>query len=156
MHERCAASEMRNASGKCVNPDTFCLNECGEAGGEFNEIVGLCICKGRPDTLKECNSVCLQTVSHISLHGDESLVVENRGDPAGAPSATLSISSLQPRYLAGTPQCSKGKICPVQMIDLTTGKKSILSSMSLYACSPQARKEGVSCLSWLHAFPKDT
>lgn len=95
------------------------------------------MCKGRPETVKECNSLCLQTVSQISIHGEDLLVIENRGDVNGAPNATLSISSLQPQYLAGTPACRKGKICPVQMLDLTTGNHPILGTRR-YARIPRS------------------
>jgi hypothetical protein len=57
VYDRCANGLSRSSDGDCVDPDSFCVDECGDTGGTFLES-GVCECNGL-ETLDEiCDEDC--------------------------------------------------------------------------------------------------
>ncbi|CBZ49792.1 hypothetical protein NCLIV_002800 [Neospora caninum Liverpool] len=121
VHERCGTGQSRDASGDCVDPSTACVDECGEGGGEFNEVSGLCMCFTTPSQISECGLACQRQATRMLLADDTFVFEETLSSGDIQTVAEISLASLRPDRLAGTPACTAGERCILQLQDLTTG-----------------------------------
>eukprot|EP00070_Physeter_catodon_P036436 XP_028343330.1 uncharacterized protein LOC114485726 [Physeter catodon] len=129
VHERCSSLQSREVTGKCVDPREYCKEACndGKSAGDFNEIVGLCICYEAGHEVTECDEYCRRRVSTVVLKGSTAtspalLVFKNNGDINEAATAEFVLDELKVNKLAGSPECSLGQECRVQMQDMTKTK----------------------------------
>ncbi|KFH05729.1 GCC2 and GCC3 domain-containing protein [Toxoplasma gondii VAND] len=121
VHDRCGVGESRDASGECVDPSSTCVKHCGEGGGEFNEVAGLCMCFSSPSQIAECDLTCQRHAPRMLLSDDKFIVEETQSSGDVHTLAEIPLASLRPNRLAGTPTCTPGERCSVQLQDMTTG-----------------------------------
>ena len=57
VYDRCAEGQSRTSGGDCVDPESHCLEECGEEGGTFLE-AGECECNGIQTLDEICDEDC--------------------------------------------------------------------------------------------------
>ncbi|CEM31004.1 unnamed protein product [Vitrella brassicaformis CCMP3155] len=105
--ERCSsvAGEKRDILGKCVVPD--CRKECGPAGGDWVDSVGLCSCTVSETTDQICDTTCqsLQLTANVD-YASSLLVIANESAAVNC-SIPLSYLTGRTEVLQSAPTCSE-------------------------------------------------
>ena len=129
--DRCETGFTYDATGKCVNPDSYdCTADCDGGSGTFIRSFGFCECANLADADDVCDANCRSKQLVTSLSADELgetvFVIQNRsccassGCAAGdGCSVSLPISELDSTQIQGSMSCAPGASCNSQTISMS-------------------------------------
>ncbi|KDO27716.1 hypothetical protein SPRG_22196, partial [Saprolegnia parasitica CBS 223.65] len=69
VYPRCGSSQVRSASGSCVDPSSVsCASACNGGTGTFLATSGICTCTNAPSLDSVCDSACRATTTQLRLN----------------------------------------------------------------------------------------
>ena len=91
VYARCLATEVRTASGTCVDSTTYCTTVCGTSGGTFSSSTGTCQCNNVVPLAQICDADCRASAPTMTCNSKGDIVVY---DPSTGTKHSVTPASL--------------------------------------------------------------